>query len=55
MRYAVPQVLVRALSYRLMRCASEDGVDLERLRKRMASERFLVRLQPLTTPTLKHL
>lgn len=44
MRYETPQAFERALSDRLKRQAAEEGVDLDRLRKRVAFERFLVRL-----------
>lgn len=43
-RYATPQAFERALSDRLKRQAVEEGVDLDRLRKRVAFERFLARL-----------
>jgi hypothetical protein len=43
-RYATPQAFERALSDRLKRQAAEEGVDLDRLRKRVAFERFLARL-----------
>ncbi len=44
MKYATPQAFERALSDRLKHQASEEGVDLDRLRKRVAFERFLARL-----------
>lgn len=44
MKYATPQAFERALSDRLKRQAAEEGVDLDRLRKRVAFERFLARL-----------
>lgn len=44
MRYATPRAFERALSDRLKRQAAEEGVDLDRLRKRVAFERFLARL-----------
>lgn len=44
MRYATPQAFARALSDRLKRQAAAEGVDLDRLRKRVAFERFLARL-----------
>lgn len=44
MRYATPQAFERALSDRLKRQAAEEGADLDRLRKRVAFERFLARL-----------
>lgn len=44
MRYETPQAFERALSDRLGRQAAEEGVDLDRLRKRVAFERFLARL-----------
>lgn len=44
MRYATPRAFARALSDRLKRQAAEEGVDLDRLRKRVAFERFLARL-----------
>jgi hypothetical protein len=43
-RYATPRAFARALSDRLKRQAAEEGVDLDRLRKRVAFERFLARL-----------
>jgi hypothetical protein len=43
-KYATPQAFERALSDRLKRQAAEEGVDLDRLRKRVAFERFLARL-----------
>jgi predicted nucleotidyltransferase component of viral defense system len=43
-RYATPRDFARALSDQLKRQAAEEGVDLDRLRKRVAFERFLVRL-----------
>ena len=44
MKYATPQAFERALSDRLKRQAAEQGVELDRLRKRVAFERFLARL-----------
>ena len=44
MRYETPQAFERALSDRLKRRAAQEGVDLDRLRKRGAFERFLARL-----------
>ena len=44
MRYATPQAFERALSDRLKRQAAEEGADLDRLRKRVAFERFLARV-----------
>lgn len=44
MRYATPRAFERALSDRLKRQAAEEGVDLDRLRKRVAFERLLARL-----------
>lgn len=44
MRYATPQAFERALSDRLKRQAAEEGVELDRLRKQVAFERFLARL-----------
>lgn len=44
MRYATPRAFARALSDRLKRQAAKAGVDLDRLRKRVAFERFLARL-----------
>ena len=44
MKYETPRVFERALSDRLKRQAAEEGVDLARLRKRVAFERFLARL-----------
>lgn len=44
MRYATPRAFERALSDRLKRQAAEEGMDLDRLRKRVAFERFLARL-----------
>lgn len=44
MRYETPQAFERALSDHLKRQAAEEGVDLDRLRKRVAFERFLARL-----------
>lgn len=44
MKYATPRTFERALSDRLKRQAAEEGVDLDRLRKRVAFERFLARL-----------
>ena len=44
MRYKTPRAFERALSDRLKRQAAEEGVDLDRLRKRVAFERFLARL-----------
>ena len=44
MRYETPQAIERALSDRLKRLSEEEGVDLDRLRKRVAFERFLARL-----------
>ena len=44
MKYATPQAFERALSDRLMRQAAEQGLELDRLRKRVAFERFLARL-----------
>ncbi len=43
MNYATAQAFERALSDRLKRQAAEEGVDLDRLRKRVAFERFLAR------------
>jgi len=43
-RYETPQAFERALSDRLKRQAAEEGVDLDRLRKRVAFEKFLARL-----------
>jgi len=43
-KYATPQAFERALSDRLKRQAAEQGVELDRLRKRVAFERFLARL-----------
>lgn len=44
MTYETPQAFERALSDRLKHRAAEEGVDLDRLRKRVAFERFLARL-----------
>lgn len=44
MRYATPRGFARALSDRLKRQSAEEGVDLDRLRKRVAFEQFLARL-----------
>lgn len=44
MKYATPQAFERALSDRLKRQATEESVELDRLRKRVAFERFLARL-----------
>ena len=44
MKYATPQAFERALSDRLKRQSAEEGIDLDRLRKRIAFERFLARL-----------
>lgn len=44
MRYATPQAFERVLSGPLKRQAAEEGADLDRLRKRVAFERFLARL-----------
>lgn len=44
MKYETPRAFERALSDRLKRQAAEEGVDLDRLRKRVAFERFLARL-----------
>ena len=44
MKYATAQAFERALSDRLKRQAAEEGLDLDRLRKRVAFERFLARL-----------
>jgi len=43
-RYATPQAFARALSDRLKHQATEEGADIDRLRKRIAFERFLARL-----------
>jgi hypothetical protein len=43
-RYETPEAFERALSDRLGRQAAEEGVDLDRLRKLVAFERFLARL-----------
>lgn len=43
-RYDTPRAFARALSDRLKRQAAEEGMDLDRLRKRVAFERFLARL-----------
>ena len=43
-RYETPRAFERALSDRLKRQAAEESVDLDRLRKRVAFERFLARL-----------
>lgn len=44
MRYDSSRAFARALSDRLKRQATEEGVNLDRLRKRVAFERFLARL-----------
>lgn len=44
MRYETPRAFERALSARLKRQAAEEGMDLDRLRKRVVFERFLARL-----------
>lgn len=51
MKYTTPQAFERALSDRLKRQAAEVGVDLDRLRKRVAFERFLARLFSLYPPS----
>ena len=43
MKYATPQAFERAFSDRLKRQAAEEGVELDRLRKRVAFDRFLAR------------
>ncbi len=44
MKYATPQAFARALSDHLKRQAADEGVAFDRLRKRVAFERFLARL-----------
>lgn len=44
MRYAGAEAFVQSLGERLKRQAENEGVDIERLRKRVAFERYLARL-----------
>lgn len=44
MRYASAEAFAQALGERLKRQAESEGVDIERLRKRVAFERYLARL-----------
>lgn len=50
-KYATGLALRTALEERLKRLAREEGVDLQRLRRQVAFDRFLARLFPVLAQT----